>query len=299
MWILLGLVSSIFLGIYDISKKWSLNNNAVIPVLFFATLSGAVIFTPLLITSLMAPELSDNFPWYIPSQDNTAHMHFVLKAIIVGSSWIMAYFALKNLPITIVTPIRASSPIWTLAGAVIIFDEQFTLLQWVGIAITLVFYYLFALAGRKEGIDFKSNQCIFLIIAATVVGAISSLYDKFLLARYDRLAVQAWFSIYLVVFYLPIMMLLWYPRRKKTTPFKWKNSIILIGIFLIIADFAYFYALSYSDSLVGIIAALRRSSVVVSFLIGAMIFRDKNVRAKWYILLGILAGVLLIYWGSF
>ena len=96
MWILLGLVSSFFLGIYDVSKKWSLNDNAVIPVLFFATLSGMMIFLPLLISStLIEPSASSS--WYIPEQTLTAHLHFFLKAIIVGTSWLLAYFALKNL----------------------------------------------------------------------------------------------------------------------------------------------------------------------------------------------------------
>jgi len=298
MWIFLGLVSSFFLGIYDISKKWSLNDNAVIPVLFFATLSGMTIFLPFLLTSAFAQGSTADF-WFIPSQTQTAHLHFFFKAVIVGTSWLLAYFALKNLPITVVTPIRASSPLWTLIGAVLLFGEQFTLMQWAGIIITIGSYYAFALVGKKEGIHFARNKWIYLIILATIIGACSSLYDKYLIARYDRLAVQAWFSVYLVVFYLPVLILLWYPRRKTNTPFQWRNSIILIGVFLIIADFAYFYALSYSDSLVGIITSLRRSSVVISFFIGAMIFKDKNLRAKWYVLLGILAGVFLIYWGSF
>lgn len=296
MWIILGLVSSFFLGIYDVSKKWSLNGNAVIPVLFFATLSGFMVFIPSLVISAINPH-STGF-WHIPPQTLSAHLHFILKSIIVGTSWILAYFALKNLPITIVTPIRASSPLWTLAGALIIFNEQFTLLQWTGIIVTISFYYVFALAGKKEGIHFSKNKWIYLIVLATMIGAGSSLYDKFLLARYDRLAVQAWFSFYLVLFYLPILLFIWYPQRRESTPFRWRYSIILIGLFLIIADFAYFYALSYTESLIGILTSLRRSSVVISFFVGALIFKDKNLKAKWFALLGILLGVFLIYWGS-
>lgn len=298
MWVLLGLVSSFFLGIYDVSKKWSLNDNAVIPVLFFATLSGLMIFAPILLTSWLAPEFASGQFWYIQAQSPTAHLHFMLKALIVGTSWILAYFALKNLPITIVTPIRASSPLWTLIGAVLIFNEQFNLLQWTGMILTLGFYYIFALVGRKEGIHFSKNQWIYAIILATMIGAGSSLYDKYLIARYDRIAVQAWFSVYLVIFYLPVLLFLWYPARKRNTPFQWRYSIVLIGIFLVIADFAYFYALSYTESLIGILSSLRRSSVIISFAIGAMLFKDKNLKDKWLVLIGILAGISLIYIGS-
>ena len=298
MWVLLGLISSFFLGIYDVSKKWSLNDNAVIPVLFFATLTGMMVFAPFLLTSLFAPSYASGQFWYIPVQSQTAHLHFMLKAVIVGTSWILAYFALKHLPITIVTPIRASSPLWTLIGAVIIFNEQFTVLQWAGMILTLGCYYIFAIVGRKEGIHFAKNRWIYSIILATMIGAGSSLYDKYLIAQYDRLAVQAWFSVYLVAFYLPVLLLLWYPARKRNTPFQWRHSIVFIGVFLIIADFAYFWALSYTESLIGIIASLRRSSVVISFAIGAMLFNDKNLKAKWIVLVGILAGISLIYLGS-
>jgi transporter family protein len=298
MWVLLGLISAFFLGVYDIAKKWSLNDNAVIPVLFFATLTSALIFIPLLATSYISPDFSQYQNWYIPIQDQTAHLHFVLKAIIVGTSWILAYFALKNLPITIVTPIRASSPMWTLLGALLIFNEQFSIFQWAGIVVTISFYYVFALAGKKEGIHFANNKWIYMIILATMIGAGSSLYDKFLLARYDRLAVQAWFSVYMVLYYLPILFLFWYPRRNKSTPFHWRHSIVLIGILLVLADFAYFYSLSFEDSLIGVLTPLRRSSVVVSFLIGAWIFKDTNLKSKWHALLGILLGIFLIYLGS-
>lgn len=298
MWVVLGLISAIFLGVYDVSKKWSLNGNAVLPVLFFSTVSGMMLFVPFLLMSNFAPGLSQAYSCFIAPQTTIAHIHFFLKAVIVGTSWILAYFALKNLPITIVAPIRASSPLWTLIGAVLIFHEQFTLMQWAGIIITLGSYYAFALVGKKEGIIFRSNRWIFMIILATIIGAGSSLYDKYLLMRYDRLAVQAWFSVYLVVFYLPILVFLWYPARKKNTPFQWRYSIILIGVFLVIADFAYFYALSYTESLIGVLASLRRGSVIIAFFVGAMIFKDKNVRSKKYVLAGILIGIMLIYWGS-
>ncbi len=298
MWIILSLISSVFLGIYDVAKKWSLEKNAVIPVLFFASVSGMILFVPFMALSSFAPDFSGEYWWYIPEQIFTAHIHFFLKAVIVGTSWILAYFSLKNLPITIVTPIRASSPLWTLIGALILFGERFSLLQWVGVIITLTSYYIFALVGRREGIHFSRNKWIYMIVLATIIGAASSLYDKYLIARYDRLAVQAWFSVYLVVFYIPILLFLWYPARKRNTPFQWRHSIIMIGVLLVIADFAYFHALSYAESLIGIVASLRRTSVVVSFFVGAIIFKDKNVGAKKYVLAGILIGVLLIYWGS-
>ncbi len=175
MWITLGIISSLFLGSYDIFKKWSLNDNAVIPVLFIATLSGAVIFLPLVVMSWSFPDFSSQQMWYLPPQSMHAHLLFLAKSLLVGTSWILAYFALKNHPITIVTPIRASAPLWTLLGALFIYGERFNLWQWSGIMITLGSYYLFSLASLKEGIVFKNNKWIVLVFLATILGAASSL----------------------------------------------------------------------------------------------------------------------------
>ncbi len=299
MWLLLAIASSVFLGIYDIFKKMSVNDNAVLPVLLLATLSGAILFLPFIFISQIQPSQASDQLWYIPSVSWQAHLLFFIKAIIVGSSWILAYFAMKNLPITIVTPIRASSPVWTLLGAIVIFAEVLTPLQWLGLMITLVAYYVFSLAGKKEGINFGKNKWVIFIILATVIGAGSSLYDKFLTVQYDRLALQAWFSIYLVVVLAPVIFIFWYPRRKKLTPFRWHWAIPLIGVFLVIADFLYFYALSYQDSLISLISTLRRGSVVTSFFLGAVIFRrEKNIKLKGGILILILLGIAVIMLGS-
>lgn len=277
----------------------SVNNNAVLPVLLFATITGALLFLPFIILSnINGSEAADQL-WYIQPVTSKAHFLFFVKAVIVASSWILAYFAMKNLPITIVTPIRASSPVWTLLGAIIIFSESLTPLQWLGLIVTLLAYYVFSLAGKQEGISFRKNKWVLFIVLATLIGAASSLYDKYLTTYYDRLALQAWFSIYLVLILLPVVLLFWYPHRQKYTRFHWHWAIPMIGISLVAADFLYFYALSYQDSLISLIAALRRGSVVTSFFLGAAIFQgEKNIKRKGTILIFILLGIAIIMLGS-
>ena len=294
MWAIFGLLSAAFLGIYDIFKKSSLNENAVIPVLFFATLTSAVIFIPVVVLSNVHPEFLKGIGLYAPPITLTEHLQVLLKAALVISSWLLAFFALKNLPISIYSPIRATSPLWTLIGAIIIFQESLNLLQWVGISLTLGFFFLFSTAGKREGIKFEKNKWVFFIVAATILAAASGLYDKYIIRRIDRIAVQAYFSFYQVVVLLPVLFLLWYPKRKKTTTFHWHWAIPAIGISLVFADFFYFYALSIEGSMISIIAALRRSSVVIAFTLGALIFKEGNLKRKGIFLVGILAGILMI-----
>ncbi len=298
MWILLGIISSFFLGIYDLIKKSALENNSVMPVLFLASLTSALIFTPAIVFSHTSGTQHSDAIWYVHSISMQEHLLILLKTMIVATSWTFTYFALRHLPITIVSPIRASSPLWTLMGALIIFGEKLTPLQWLGISVTIISYYLFSIAGRKEGISFHQNKWVIFIIIATITGAISGLYDKFLIARIERMPVQAWFSIYMIPVLLPLTIIIWYQNRNKNIPFFWKPIIPLIGLTLTISDYTYFYALSYEDSLISVITVLRRSNVLISFTLGAFIFKEINLTSKSVILAGILIGVFLIILGS-
>jgi bacterial/archaeal transporter family protein len=50
-WILLSLLSAVFLGVYDLLKKVSVRDNAVVPVLFFSTIAGVVVWLPFIVWS--------------------------------------------------------------------------------------------------------------------------------------------------------------------------------------------------------------------------------------------------------
>jgi transporter family protein len=298
MWAILGLFSAFFLGIYDVFKKTSLKENAVMPVLFLSTLTSTIIFLPVVFGSAMFPETLSAMGLFAPTLNFTEHLQVFLKSVIVVSSWILAFFAIKHLPVTVFSPIRATGPFWTLIGALILFHEKLNTLQWSGVLLTLLFFFLFSTTGKKEGIEFKSNRWIWFVVGGTLLGAASGLYDKFIIARIDRIAVQAWFSFYQAIILLPVLAAFWFPGRKKTTPFRWRWSIPAIGITLVIADFVYFYALSYEGSMISVISALRRVSVLITFSFGAFFLDEVNLKQKGIYLLGILAGTILITIGS-
>lgn len=297
MWIVLGLFSALFLGFYDAVRKKVLNDNPVIPVLFLASLTGALLFIPVIILSHTGL-IESGTPFYIPQMSLELHLKTFLKSLIVGISWFLAYNALSKLPLTIVVPIRATGPMWTLLGAILIFAERFTTLQWFGIIVVLGFFYYFTLAGRKEGINFLKNKWIFAAIGATLVGAVSSLYDKYLFSQYDRMFIHSWYSVYMIIVLLPFLFLLWYPRRKKMKSFVWSPYIHLIGLLLVVSDFLYFYALTKDESLIAVLAIIRRSSVVISFVAGAIFFGEVNLKRKGLALLGILIGIVMIVLGT-
>jgi bacterial/archaeal transporter family protein len=297
MWLIFAVISSLLLGCYDLLKKASLRGNSFIPVLFIATSTGSVIFLVNLALSRFSI-IPDNNLFYIPSITLREHVLYFIKAVLVGSSWVLSYMALSRLPLTIVAPIRSTGPIWTVAGAFFIYHERFNIMQWVGISVAITGSYLFALAGKKEGISFRHNRGIWAIVMATILGSVSSVFDKYLLALYPRMAVQSWYSIYMGLVMVPFLFIFWFPKRKIPPLFEWHWLIPLIGVTLTVADFLYFYALTEPEALLGVVSVIRRSSVVLSFILGAMVFKEHNLKSKGIALAAIIVGVVLLILGS-
>ena len=299
MWILLAFLSATLLGFYDVFKKKSLKDNAVLPVLFLNTVFSSLIFFPFILISAFAPSwLSQQEMLFVPVSGWEVHRFILLKSFIVLSSWIFGYFAMKHLPLTIVGPINATRPVMVLVGAMLFFGERLNLYQWVGVLLAILSLFLLSRSGKKEGIDFKRNKWIFFLVLAAVAGAVSGLYDKYLMKQLPPMLVQSWYNVYQVFIMCPVLLLLWWPLRKSTTPFRWNWAIPLISLFLCAADFAYFYALSYDDSMISIVSMVRRGSVLVSFLFGAWVFREKNLKSKAIDLLLVLIGMIFLYLGT-
>lgn len=275
----------------------SLNGNAVIPVLFFNTLISSLIFLPFILLSYTT-ELLDGSLFYVPVVSWQVHFAVFIKAVIVLSSWIFGYFALKNLPLTISGPIKATQPVLTLVGAMLIFGERLNLYQWMGVAFAVASFYMLSSSGKKEGIRFTHNKWIYYTVISVLLGALSGLYDKHLMRGLDVMTVQVWFNVYQCFIMSFILLFLWYPHRKETTPFEWRWNIPFISLFLCIADWVYFYALTDPDSMISIVSMIRRSNVLVTFAAGALFFHEKNLKSKVVDLVLVFIGMVFLYLGT-
>lgn len=304
MWLLLAFLSAALLGFYDTFKKKSLRNNAVIPVLFLNTLFSTLIFLPFIVLSASSHTL-DGSMFYVPQMGWAAHRFILLKSVLVLSSWIFGYFAMKHLPLSIVGPINATRPVLVLVGALLVYGERLNLWQWAGVLLAILSFFLLSRSGRKEGIDFKHNRWILCLIIAALLGAASGLYDKYLMASVqdggvglNRMVVQSWYNIYQMILMGIILCTIWFPKRRQSTPFRWDGAIVFISIFLSLADFAYLYALSLPGAMISVVSMVRRGSVIVSFITAVLFFRERNVKAKAIDLLLVLLGMICLYIGS-
>lgn len=296
-WVGLALLSAVCLGIYELCTKHAIRSNAVFPVLFFSTLTGALVWGGLLATDFILP---GKLPASLVTErlNGFQHAQLALKSAIVAMSWIFTYFGLKHLPLSLGSPIRATSPIVVLLGAVLILGERLTWLELLGVLTTIAAFIGLSIAGRGEGIHFHRNKWIWFLIAGTILGASSALYDRYLLgrARFSVPTVQAWFSIYLLVFFTPFMIgwqRRWWPRNE----FTWRWSIPSIAIALLVADYIYFSALAVPDALVAVVMSLRRGSTLVAFLGGLWLFQERADWGKTIAVLGIIVGIVLTVLG--
>lgn len=293
-WLLLTIASAFLLGFYDYFKKVALHDNAVLPVLFGSVAAGAVLWLPFMLWSALAPASLPSDFLHVTAISARGHLLLFAKAALVGASWLFGYYGIKSLPLSIASPIRATGPLWTITFAVLLFHESPTPKQWLGVAIILLSFFAFSFVGRREGIHFHRNRAVFFMIGATLLGAASSLYDKYLLhgAALTPAQVQAWFTLYTTLLLVP-PLLLW-RRIDHRHAFHWHWAIPVIGITLLGADILYFTAIAQPDALISLISPVRRTSVVVSFLLGIFLFREKQLRSKGVCVAGIITGIILL-----
>ena len=297
MWALLAFVSAALLGCYDFFKKISLRDNSVVGVLFLNTLFSAILFLPFILLSRAG--IITTGPLYVPQAGVETHLLLLLKAVIVLSSWLCGYIGIKHLPITIVSPIQSTRPVLVLLGALLLFGEQLNGYQWVGVLLAILSVFLLSRSGKREGISFAHNRWVVFVALAALFGAVSALYDKFLMRSLQPVLVQSWFNLYqclLMALLLGVLNALSPAQRAKKLSWRW--SIPMISIFLGAADFCYFTALAQEGALIAVVSMIRRGSVVVAFLFGALLLHEKNLKHKAVDLALILIGLFFLYLGS-
>ena len=300
MWMYLGLLAALFLGLHNLCKKHAVQGNEVFPVLLGTVSSGFIFVATFYVLSFIYPDYALAHGYQFQEIAWEIHGFIFIKSIIMASSWVLAYQALKHLPITIVTPIRSAGPFFTFIGAIVIYKESPNPYQWIGFFLIIFSVLLYSRIGKKEGINFKSNKWIFAIIGATFLGASSGLYDKFLIQtlNLNPQTLQFWFCLYTILILLVILTITWFPYAKKRQAFKFRWSIIAVGILLQAADYFYFKALQDPDALIMLLSAIKRSQIIIAVVIGGVVFKEKNKRQKLIPLAGIMLGVFLILYSN-
>lgn len=300
MWIYLGLLAALFLSFNALCRKMSVSGNAVFPVLLASNATSLLLLLPIFIGSVFFADYMQTTSFYLPTITLEDHVLIGVKSVLMTCSWILNFYALKHLPITIVTPIRAAGPFFTFIGAIFIYQESPELLQWIGFFLIVFSMIAYSRIGKKEGINFKKNKWILAIIGATFFGSCSGLYDKFLFQykTYDVLTVQWWFFFYVTLFMALLVLFVYRKNKEKMGKFHFHWSIPASGILIFLADYFYFKGLSDPEALIMILSAVKRSQILFTVVIGGLLFKEQNKRLKMIPLIGVLIGVFCILYSS-
>ncbi len=289
-WTLWIVASAAFLALYDLAKKASVRENAVLPTLLSSTCFGCLAFVAGLAAAGRLGAAG--------SVTGELVLLSAAKSVIVATSWIFTFLALRTLPISIATPIRASAPALVFVAAFFIYGEAPGLVQAAGMAIVFAGYFVFSWAGRHEGLDFFRSRAVWCAIAGACFSALSSIWDKYVfqVRAANVETVQLLFQCGLVVFYASALA---FQRAfgLRRDAFEWRWSIPFVGILLAAADWLYFKGLSVPGVPVSAASLIRRLSVVLTFLLGAMFFHETNLVRKGLALAAIVLGVVLLCLG--
>ncbi|KQP49067.1 EamA family transporter [Pseudorhodoferax sp. Leaf274] len=196
-WVALGLLAGLLLGTYDFLTKLALHDRSVLAVIVLSSAVGALLWMPLLAVPNSAASVLRPLGLFPASLRWTEHCVLLLKSAMMVANWVLSYYAIKALPLSISAGVRASGPLWTAIGAIVFLGESLGWWQWAGLAVSMVAYYLFSLIGQKEGIRFHRNGWVLCMVGATILSSATALYDKHVVARLgmDLAAVQAWSAV--------------------------------------------------------------------------------------------------------
>lgn len=306
MWTLLAFISALCLGCYDVSKKIALRSNAVVDVLTISICISALILLVPLLLSRCCPEMMNGTLFYVPEMDMQAHLYTLLKSAIVLSSWVCAYISMKHLPLSVVSPMQATRPMWTLIGALLLFDEHLNNWQWAGVLLAICSVFIFSLGKRRssDAADRSFNRYHLFLALAILTGACSGLYDKYLMRNYDHNAVQVYYTLYQAVMMLGVRAIIRsydhairHSQREVRLPAN-LLSIILISVFLVISDNTYMLALSDPDSMIAVVSTIRRGGTLIGFGYGLLFLHEPVSWRKRLCMAGIIAGLLCLAIGA-
>ncbi len=314
MWVLLAILSALCLGFYDVSKKRALQRGDVLTVLAGSVCISALILCLPLLLSRLSPEMMKDTLFFVPRVSAQGHLLIFVKSCIVLSSWVFAYISVKYLPLSVVSPIQATRPMWTLVGAMLIFGERLNGWQWAGVVCALGSIFLFSLTTKHhptpsdktptKGSNTTRKYYLCLLLAI-LIGAGSGLYDKYMMRHYDHNAVQVYYTVYQALMMLVIWLCnRWKTRREtKATPLPLLNRRLLlpvacISLFLVLSDYVYMLALSDPSSMIAVVSTIRRGGTIIPFLYGILILKEPNAGKKIACLTGIVIGLLCLALGS-
>ncbi|AAK79944.1 putative membrane protein [Clostridium acetobutylicum] len=279
-WIWMVILSGILLGFWDITKKKAFEKNSVLTVLAFYSFFAFLL-------------VSFEFHNAINIKGDKL-LIILIKTFIVFISWALSFSAIKKLPISVITPFDTLNPMFSVIFGIFILNEKLYLLQYIGIGIMLISYYFIGRVGSSEVINIFKNKYFYFMISAAVLNAVSATIDKIALKSINAGQMQFWFCFFMFLFN-GLTMLYFRVSSKDKSKIKIDFYVPFMSLILIVSDRIYFTALNIPSSQISIVMPLRKISIIVSAVVGGIIFKEKNLKRKFGYICLLIFGIIFLF----
>ncbi len=277
-WIIFITLYGILKGLREPIKKNILKDVNVLTTLFVYTAIGFLMSVP---TAKGMFDVPGNMMWLI-----------ALKSGSIFVAWIMAFVAIKKVPVSIYSVTDMSRVIFSTLMGIIFLGERLTLQGIVSMLLVITGLYL---ANRKQGESGEeySVKYIWIIIISCMLNGISGTLDKYIMSysSVTSSALQMWFMLMLSIMYLLYIII----KKEKLELLKaLKNPwIYILSLSLVFGDRLLFIANQDPESKVTIMILLKQSSAIVTIILGKLLYNEKNILKKLACACLILLGILI------
>lgn len=292
MWIVFGIMAGLILGLYDFWTKKAMTGNNIFSVVFWSSLFGALAWAIYFVPGI---EVFKEGP-KIEATSWVEQAIILPKTIAMTLSWLFAYYAVRELPMSFSGAVRASGPIVTFIGAAAVFGETLSAVQMTAVLTSILAYYFLSGAGKIEGIRFFRNKAVYMMLIATILSAITTVYDKYMVSNINLsiYSIQAYSAIHRCI--ISFIILLIVSRREKAwLPSTWTIYIPLVGLSWVGAEAVHFLALTDPAASVTYLSVFRRMSLVVGFILSVLLLGESQVfRKSICIILLLISTIILV-----
>ena len=294
IWIPLILFYGICKSFREAMKKKALQSCSVMEVLFFYTFFAFVLTIPFAIGQGIF-EVSFAY-----------HMAILLKAFMIFVAWILAMSAMKRLPLSVYCVVDMSRSLFSVILGIVVLGESLGLLQGIGMLLVLVGVAIVNLKKDSTPGANTTYKVIPLVLISCIFNALSAIIDKYTLSSApDRWIfgneilndgqMQFWYMLYLCSFYGLYILVRYIAKKEKINAKRALKCpwIYALSILFMLADKAMFIANSNPNSKVITLTVLQQVSVLVTILLGKILYKEKNILYRSFCAILIIAGIII------
>lgn len=278
-WILFTILYALFVAFFESAKKKAVERNSIYEVLANFSLIA------FLLTFFITKDAFKIDYSYLPL--------IFFKASIIVIAWILGVKVLEKMQISLYSMIKISRIIFSVLLSYLFLGEKITFITLIGMSIIILGLIFVNKTVNKEERKEKSIKLVILLLISCLLNSISAIIDKKILLHITSGQLQFWFLLFLTMYYWVILLM----KKEKINYKEIKKNywIPVAAIALVVGDRFLFIANENVDSQVIIMTMLKQLSVIISIILGKIIFKEKEITKKLLYSMLIIGGIGIMF----